>query len=99
MKTEILLFVTQFGAVFGLGIQSLNVQARNYWGSSTTSLLIGVMQLFVWKKLPEASLSQSVAWLLAGPVAIMAAIWLHPKIFRNRVDADAKAPKSPTIKR
>ena len=82
MKTEILLFASQFVTVFALGFQQQNVHRRAYGAAATTSLLIGIAQAFLWRKMPEASVSEMTAWLAAGPVAIVVSMWIHPRIFK-----------------
>lgn len=84
MKTEILLFLSQFATVFLLGIQSQNVFRGQFVGASITSIFIGSFQCLMWKKMPESTPSQMVAWLLAGPLAIVCAMWLHPRMFKKK---------------
>lgn len=84
MNDEIVLFLSQFLLVFLLGFQSQCVRDGQYGNSALTSLLIGMSQLFQWRVMPNATPTQMIVWLCAGPLAIMASIWLHPKICKRR---------------
>ncbi len=86
MKTEILLFISQFSTIFLLGFQQQNVHRRHYTAAAVTSVLIGVAQMFVWRKVPNMDATQIAVWLSAGPVGIVFCMWLHPKLFKKSVD-------------
>ncbi len=83
MKTELLLFASQFGAIFLLGLQQHNVHARRFGAAAVTSLVLGAMQAFSFRKIPNATPTELVAWLVAGPLGIVAAMWVYPRIFKN----------------
>jgi hypothetical protein len=85
VKTEILLFASQFATIFLMGFQQHNVHGRHFVSAMLTSLFIGVAQAFVWRKMPDPSATELSAWLLAGPLAIVASMWLHPKLFKKKV--------------
>lgn len=86
MKTELILFVSQFIAIFAMGFQQQNVHARKFVSAALTSVLIGVAQMLVLRGMPKAGVSGVAAWLLAGPLAIVCAMWIHPKLFKKPVD-------------
>lgn len=78
--TEIVLFSSTFVMVFALGIQQLNVQGGHYYLAIITSLVIGSAQIYLWRTMPDASASEITATLAGGPVAIVAAMWTHPRM-------------------
>lgn len=86
MKTQIILFLSQFAVVFLLGFQSLTIRDNRIVAASLVSFLIGSSQLFQWKLMPKASPAEMAVWLCAGPLAIICAMKLHPIIFRKLVD-------------
>jgi hypothetical protein len=70
--------------VFLLGIiQEHNVHSRHYVLAAITSLGIGSAQIFLWRLVPEASVSEIIATLAGGPVGILAAMAAHPYIVRR----------------
>lgn len=82
--THAALFLSAFATVFLLGIQQQNVTGRHYIAAMITSIGIGSAQVFLWRLVPSANVSEIVATLLGGPVGIVAAMWLHP-IIRQRL--------------
>jgi len=84
LKTEALLFISQFLTIFCLGFQQQNVHQRRYMAAAATSVIIGLAQVFMWKTMPQSTPSQMVTWLAAGPAGIMFSMWLHPRIFKKR---------------
>ncbi len=84
MKTEIILFVSQFALIFLLGFQAQNVRDGQRLAAMGTSFMLGVSQLFQWKLMPNATPSQMAVWLFAGPLGIVFSMWLHPKLFKKR---------------
>ncbi len=93
----LLLFLSQFAVVFLLGLQSQSVRDSRYTPAAITSLLIGAFQAFQWKIMPQASIVEMSVWLTAGPLAIVAAIWLHPKIIKRRVHGNVNISDSVNI--
>lgn len=77
------LFCSAFFTVFLLGIQQQNVIGRHYRAAILTSFGIGSAQIFLWRLVPHADLGQIAATLAGGPVGIVAAMWLHPRIVRR----------------
>ena len=81
--TEAVLFASTFVSVFALGFQSLNVNGGHYRAAFLTSLLIGASTLWLYRLLPEASLTEVIAYLLGGPFGIVASMWAHRRFLRN----------------
>jgi hypothetical protein len=84
MKDEIVLFLSQYILIFIIGFQSQSVRDNRYGAAMLGSVFIGLAQLFQWKVMPNATPSQMIVWLLAGPLGIVSSMWLHPIIFRKR---------------
>jgi hypothetical protein len=78
--THVALFCSAFATVFLLGIQQQNVHGRHYLAAVVTSLGIGAAQIFLWRLVPQASAGEIVATLAGGPVGIVAAMVLHPRL-------------------
>jgi len=78
--THAALFLSAFATVFLLGIQQQNVHGRHYLAAIVTSLGIGAAQIFLWRLVPSATPGEIAATLAGGPVGIVAAMWLHPRI-------------------
>lgn len=84
MWIEFMLFGSTFLTVFALGLQTQNVAGRHYFAAGITSFLIGSAQLVLFKTLPgDTTASQLIAYLLGGPLGIVAAMWLHPVMVRR----------------
>lgn len=75
--TALILFVSTFVAVFALGFQSLNVNQGHYRAAALTSFAIGGGNLMILKMVPAGDLYAMAAYLTAGPLAIMASMWVH----------------------
>lgn len=84
MITHLALFFSSFVTVFLLGAQQKNVQGNHYLAAAITSLGIGSAQIFLWRLIPSADMSQIAATLAGGPVGIIAAMWAHPRLMRRR---------------
>jgi hypothetical protein len=80
--THLALFASAFFTVFLLGIQQMNVHGRHYLAAIVTSFGIGAAQIFLWRLVPDADAGQIAATLCGGPVGIITAMWLHPRIAR-----------------
>jgi hypothetical protein len=74
------LFASAFATVFLLGIQQQNVLGRHYTAAVLTSIGIGAAQIFLWRLVPQASPTEIIATLAGGPVGIVFAMYLHPRI-------------------
>ena len=75
----LVIFFSTFVLVFALGFQSLNVNNGHYKAAGLTSLAIGISNLVLFKTVPQADLMQILAYLIAGPLAIMSSMWAHRK--------------------
>lgn len=78
--TELVLFLSTALVVFALGFQQLNVTGGHYYLAILTSFVIGAAQIYLWRTLPGASISEVIATLLGGPVGIVGAMWSHPRL-------------------
>jgi hypothetical protein len=81
--TELYLFTAAFITVFALGFQQQNVAGRHYLAAVFTSMAIGSAQLFLWRLAPTATVSEIMATLAGGPVGIIAAMYVHPRIAKR----------------
>ena len=79
--TQIAIFLSAFVSVFALGFQSLNVNNGHYCAAFLTSFVIGIGNLSLYRFLPEATPSQTIAYLLGGPLGITASMWAHRRLF------------------
>lgn len=82
--TELLLFASTFAVVFFLGLQSLNVNGGHYLLAFCTSFAIGASQLALYRYMPEATLAQTIAYLLGGPLGIVSSMWMHRRFVRRQ---------------
>jgi hypothetical protein len=79
----LILFLATAGLVFALGLQSLNVNGRHFVAAGCTSFLIGGANLVLFKTLPgPTSGLELAAYLTGGPVGILLAMHLHPRMVR-----------------
>lgn len=78
--TPLILFGSAFATVFLLGIQQQNVIGRHYLAAVVTSFGIGTAQIFLWRLVPSADAVEIGATLCGGPVGIVAAMYLHPRL-------------------
>lgn len=74
---ELILFASVFASVFALGFQSQNVNQGHYTSAFITSFFIGAGHLALYRLMPEASLSETVAYLMGGPFGIVASMIVH----------------------
>jgi hypothetical protein len=79
-----LFFIATFAQVFLLGFQSRNVNTGQYVAASCTSFMIGAAQIFTVRTIALAN-----PWVafsitsVAGPSAIVSAMFVHRKLFRR----------------
>ena len=83
MWHELALFGSTFFLVLLLGMQSLNTNRGHYKSAFITSFGIGASNLVLFKMVPGAGTSEIIAYLLGGPIGIVTAMWLHPRIHRK----------------
>jgi hypothetical protein len=72
-----LLFTGSFFIVLALGFQQNNVHYRRYQSAFLNGIFIGMMNLLVLRLGPSASPVEMAAFLMGGPLGIVAAIWLN----------------------
>ncbi|KVW92637.1 hypothetical protein [Thiobacillus denitrificans] len=82
--THFALFASAFFTVFLLGFQQKNVHGKHYIAAIVTSLGIGSAQIFLWQLIPDANATQIAATLMGGPIGIVSAMYLHPRLMRPR---------------
>lgn len=82
--THLILFASAFSTVFLLGFQQKNVHGEHYLAAVVTSLGIGTAQIFLWRLVPDANSGQIAATLAGGPLGIIAAMYLHPRLMRKK---------------
>lgn len=82
--TELMLFTSTFILVFGLGMQSLNVNGGHYVAAFFTSFLIGGGHLILFKLAPDATLTEAAAFMLGGPFGIIASMATHRKYIKRK---------------
>ena len=75
--THLLLFASTFIVVFALGFQSQNVNQGHYRAAALTSFFIGGGNLMILKMVPDGDISAMAAYLIAGPLAIVASMYVH----------------------
>jgi hypothetical protein len=94
VSDHILLFVSAFASVFALGFQSLNVNGGHYLAAAMTSFVIGIGHLALYRMMPDAGLSEIVAYLCGGPLGITASMWVHRRTLgRRTVDSGHRPPR------
>lgn len=81
--THLFLFASAFFTVFLLGFQQKNVHGGHYLAAVITSFGIGTAQIFLWRLVPHADAGQIAATLVGGPIGIVVAMWLHPRVMRK----------------
>lgn len=81
--TALALLASTFGLVFALGLQSLNVNGGHMRLAFLTSFAIGAANLVLYKLAPDASGIEIAAYLIGGPLGIVAAMRAHPHLVRR----------------
>ena len=82
MWSELILFVSSFVVVFALGFQSRTVNQGHYVMATITSFVIGSANLILLKFGSQvATVTEAIAYLTGGPLAIVLAIWTHKRYF------------------
>ena len=78
----LIIFGSTFVLVFALGLQSLNVTSGQYKAAFLTSFLIGGSNLVILRTVPQGDVWSVAAYLLGGPIGIVASMWLHKRFMR-----------------
>ena len=71
------LFGSSFGLIFLLGFQSQLVRFKEKLPSFITSLLVGTLQLFIYKTTPSASIIESISYVFGGSFGLVYSIICH----------------------
>lgn len=77
------IFASTFVLVFALGFQSLNVNNGHFRAAFLTSFAISGSNLVLFKTLPQADVLQIAAYLLGGPLGIVASMWTHKRVMKS----------------
>jgi len=85
---ELKIFLAQFCTIFFLGFQQKNVTGGHYSLAFLTSLLLGVVGWFLTSIIATANLeavftSVWVSFIVAGPIAIITAMYTHPWVVKK----------------
>lgn len=78
-------FAAQLIYIMLLGLQSLNVNGRHYGLAMASSFALGTLGFYLTAMVAEVQRAGQFgpiwwAFVLAGPVGICIAIWLHPHL-------------------
>lgn len=76
VPNEVVLFTSQYVCVLLLVMQSINNNHGRTAMAMLTSVGIGVVQLLNFKLLPDATWTEMLAWLIAGPLGNASAQWV-----------------------
>jgi hypothetical protein len=90
---ELVLFFASFVSVFALGFQSLNVNKGHYRAAFVTGFAISAGQLFLYRLIPDASLTEIGAYMLGGPFGIICSMWAHEQVFSGMPRREAMIVK------
>lgn len=82
MSQALILFLSTFVLVFALGFQSLNVNQGRYMAAGITSFVVGAGQMLLYKLAPGAGWLEIGAYLVGGPLGIMASMLVHRRWMR-----------------
>jgi len=82
--SALLIFTSTFVLVFALGFQSLNVNNGHYKAAFFTSFAIASSNLILFKTIPQADWLEISAYLIAGPLAIIASMWAHKRFLSRK---------------
>lgn len=81
--TLVALFASTFVVVFALGAQSLLVNNGHYKSAFANSFVIGACNMVLLKLGPQAVPLEVAAYLLGGPLGIVAAMWVFRHLHRK----------------
>lgn len=60
-----------------LGVQSQLVKNKEVLPSFFTSIMIGSLQLFLYKATPSAGVSESACYVIGGALGMVSSIYVH----------------------
>lgn len=79
----LIIFGSTFVLVLAPGLQSLNVNSGQYKAAFLTSFLIGGSNLVILRTVPQGDFWSVAAYLLGGPIGIVASMWLHKRLMQT----------------
>jgi hypothetical protein len=79
MTSALLLFLCTFVAVFGLGLQSLNVNGGHHVAATLTSIAISASTIWLYKAMPGSEWVEISAYMLGAIAGINASMYVHPR--------------------
>jgi hypothetical protein len=87
--TELGIFLSGFAVVFFLGLQSQIVNHGKVVWAFFTSVMIGAMNLVMFKYVPDANVTEMIAYIMSGPCGIVVSIyafrWIKQKQLWERI--------------
>ena len=86
--TSLILLGCTFGLVLALGLQSQFVNNGRYLGAFCNSMMISVAQLGALQIVHAKTVSEYAAYIIGGPLGIVASMYLY----RNFFHREPKAP-------
>lgn len=73
----ITLFFSSFLIIMILGFQSQLVKNKEVIPSFCTALMVGSLQLFLYKTTPNADTAESVCYIVGGALGLVSSIYVH----------------------
>lgn len=73
----ITLFFSAFFIIMLLGVQSQFVKSKEVLPSFCTALMVGSLQLFLYKATPNAGMYESVCYVVGGAFGLVSSIYVH----------------------
>jgi hypothetical protein len=73
----ITLFFSAFFIIMLLGVQSQLVKNKEVLPSFCTALMVGSLQLFLYKATPNAGLGESMCYVIGGALGLVSSIYVH----------------------
>ena len=92
--TELALLASTFVTVFALGFQSRNVNQGQYLYAAITSLFIGGASIVLYKQLPDATVTECLAYLFGGVTGITSSIYVHARWFTRTTVSQSTASRT-----
>lgn len=71
------LFFSSFFIIMLLGVQSQLVKNKEVLPSFCTALMVGSLQLFLYKATPNAGLAESACYIIGGALGLVSSIYVH----------------------
>ena len=73
----ITLFFSAFFIIMLLGVQSQLVKNKEVLPSFCTALMVGSLQLILYKATPNAGLGESMCYVIGGALGLVSSIYVH----------------------